>query len=186
MSILAIGPSVFVILAYAVALSLVIVGILVLRRAWWDRDWRAAVGGVLLVVAPVVLVGLRAGLEPTEWNPAVPQGALVGTWVYGHSTLELTRDGRYRANMHAAADSRVHLGRSQGRWRLEDWNLTMEPDSGPTRELRVVVGGGTYRIIEQPGDLDGWRPWFGFQRYPASRVSPEQPRTALRRDRPAH
>jgi len=181
-----IARPVFAILSLLVAAVFSLVGILVLRRAWWDRDWRAGIGGALLLAAPLAVLGLRAGQEPSEWTPAVPRAALVGTWVYGHSTLELAADGRFRADVHAAADSRVHLGRSRGSWSLSDWNLVLQPDSGEERRLRVVVGGSSYRIVDHADDPAVWQPWFGFQRQPASRVaagadSVRRTRTALRR-----
>ena len=127
----------------------------------------AAAGGTLLVVLAALAARMEA-VEMDEWNPSVNENALVGTWRAGESRLSLAADGSFRIDARGGVADRLRLTRAEGEWSLDDWNLSLRVPGGPVHELRVVAEDGEYRIIEQPGDLDGWRPWSGLRRLPPS------------------
>jgi hypothetical protein len=138
---------------------------------------RAAAGAAILAC----LGGYAAWAHVTkidEWNPAhVRTSDVVGTWKAGESRLEFFADGRFRVRASGGAARRIGMAAGEGTWTLFDYNLTLHSRDGAVHELRVVMEGGAYRIIEQPGDLDGWMAWRGFHR-----TSP-RPTTTSRPDR---
>ena len=146
-------------------------GVALLIRGTARRSRRSTLAGAGLL-ACLALYGARARVTGVDqWNPVpVRPDALVGTWTAGASRLELHPDGTFRIDARGGAARRVYLTRAEGEWEVDDYNLTLRPVGGGARELRVVVANGAYRIIEQPGDLDGWTSWRGFNRRPSSPV----------------
>jgi hypothetical protein len=151
---------------------------------------RARPRGWMQVGAGAVVLGLAACLAASalwhsfaigsvDWNPEnVRLPDLVGTWEAGASRLTLDADGTFHLVGEGEAVERIGSRCRSGTWSFYDWNLTLEPPGaldpleapGPPGDtvrpcrLRIVGVGGGYRIYEQPGDLDGWGPWAGFQR----------------------
>lgn len=156
----------------AVGIGAAVLGVRLLARAASMRSWGHAVGGVALL-GVLALYGVwwnATGVD--EWNTPAPREALIGTWMAGESRLELFPDGTFRIDARDGAAKRVHLTRASGEWTIDDWNLTLHLRNGQSQRLRTVVANGAYRIIESPGDLDGWVAWRGFNRTPSSRVRP--------------
>ena len=142
---------------------------------WYRPRYARPLGVVAGVLLSLVLVGVArsAWYDIEQWNPyPIPSAALVGTWRAGNSLLEVRPDGSYRLLAEGQPARRFGVQHSAGTWRLDDYNLDLTDSSGAVRELRLIVAGGEYRIIEQPGDLDGWLAWRGLGRTP---ISPARP-----------
>lgn len=162
-------PGIGILLQLALGAAALAVGAVLVARAVRRRArGRALAGGGLIACVALYAAGAGAtGVD--QWNPAhVSPEALAGTWTAGDSRLELLPDGTFRIDARGGAAERVELSRAEGRWELRDWNLTLRTGDGAAHALRVVVSGGTYRIIESPGDLDAWTAWSGFGRTPPS------------------
>ncbi|HEX8392500.1 MAG TPA: hypothetical protein VF665_09110 [Longimicrobium sp.] len=132
-----------------------------LRR---PRRMRRVMGGAGLLGA-VVLAGVLVPRTSVEaWNAVPRTDDVPGEWRAGASWLKLRWDGTYELHAQGTALRRIGMRQSAGRWSRDDWNLHLADNAGPRIELRFVVIGGEYRIVEQPGDPDGWRAWPGLAR----------------------
>lgn len=152
----------------AIWLGFFVAGSYFLHRAVKRRS-RASWVGVILLLGPLLLHAVWSHVTGVDqWSPLLAGQALHGRWTHGSSSLELFPDGTFRIDARGDAATRVQLTRAAGRWELEDFNLTLHPGDGSPRRLRVVVSRGAYRIIEDPGDLDTWPRWSGFNRSPPS------------------
>jgi hypothetical protein len=117
-----------------------------------NRGARTAAGVVAVLAAARFGSAIAAEvLVPVEWNPAIEQSSLVGTWTDGSRRLELEADGRF---------SLTEGQERQGSWTLDDWNLSL----GGAR-WRVIRARGTERILRDwPEDPDLWNGDLGFRR----------------------
>lgn len=151
-----------------VIVAVLVTGAVLLIYGFKRRSWaQVAMGGAVL--ACLALFAARsAAASVDQWSPLVRPEAVVGTWKAGDSRLAFFANGTFRIDARGSAANRLHLGRAKGRWELDDYNLTLHPAGGAARQLRVVVAHDAYRIIEDPGDLDGWPRWTGFNRTPPS------------------
>lgn len=158
-------PGLAILFWWAVALAALVAAVVLLAMALRRRSTRHALAGLGTLLGVMVAGAfMRTGMD--QWNPRVDAGAVVGTWEARGSRLELRPDGTFRIDASGLAARRTGLTRASGSWTLDDWDLDLHPAGGATHDLRVVVARGTYRIIEQPEDLDGWTAWPGFHRTP--------------------
>ena len=131
-----------------------------------SRSKGRVVGGSMVLVAFLVLSAPMclhmAAVSGIEWNPLVSRSFVVGAWGDDDSTLTLREDGTFLLRAEGEAAKRFGASSASGSWSLNDWNLTLAPSDAEALHLRVVGRGNGYRIIEQPGDLDGWRAWGGL------------------------
>ncbi len=156
-------------LQLVLGLAIILLGGLLIRWSLAAKSVSGIIvgGGLLLIVAvlatPVYLHYTAVGR--IDWNPLnISRSDVSGEWSHEDSILTLRSDSTFAFQSSGESAYRFGLNLATGSWKLNDWNLTLQPDNSTALEMRVVLNGNAYRIVEQPVDLDDWRPWDGFSR----------------------
>jgi hypothetical protein len=161
-------PGVAILFWLKVIVAVLVTGVVLLIHGLKRRSWTKAAAGGAVLACLALFAARYAAASVDEWSPLVRPEAVVGTWKAGDSRLDLSANGTFRIDARGSAAERMGLTRAEGRWELDDYQLTLRPAGGAAHRLRVVVAHGAYRIIEAPGDLDSWQAWTGFNRTPPS------------------
>ncbi|MEI9892891.1 MAG: hypothetical protein WDN28_02980 [Chthoniobacter sp.] len=126
-----------------------VAGIALLVEGWRRRSrWLKVSGGIVLALL-VILIGRELILEGAmEWNPALFDEELLGTWRDRDEILTLAADHTF--SYHRSEENLT------GRWNRDDWNLELQSENAAWTARLVRYFHHLRIMTHPPDDLDAW------------------------------